>query len=293
MQARLRSAVGSLCRVLTEAFAPSFGAPSDLSFGQSAAEGTSEAFARADHEHGMPEVPADTLDQLDQKAFAFSDLVFSTTAGIVDVDFNGSIALSDRDTSGETGCFGGFDLSTGITTTGSVNAGFSQGALVTTNQNIYVPRVREFVCRMMPTTLTADLDSIFCVVGAIRTGSANRVDGVQDGAYFYLATDGSGVGTWKARLTAASNTTEVDTGVSPRGDGTNNYFDTFRISFDGTAWAFSINGEVVATITDLANMPGATRKVAFWGCGLTKGGGAVNKTLVVDMFLYSGLRVAV
>jgi hypothetical protein len=304
MQAQIRSYVSRLCRELTrDGGAILFGStPSSQRFGDAASPGTQDLAARIDHRHGLEDLPEDTVDQLDQFALAFLELVHTTTTGFNDASTWGTLAFTSRDVAGETGGYGTADLTTGTSANTGSGILVQQQSGTSATQDTYAPRLRRFECRVRPVDVSASLPNMRFAVGGFRTGAAQRLDQITDGVYFYLDTDAGGAGTYHAKITVNSvDTFDVDTGLSPRAIGTDVAFDFFRIDYDGATVQFYMGtpNEDDETVWSLItqtdeDLPGASNLVAGWGAGLmTEAALATGRIMVVDNILVKGLRVAV
>lgn len=272
-------------------FDPTFGVPVTQAFGDVAAEGVSEDFARADHRHGMPNLDSFT-DDLETSAVWFNDFMF--TSVVNDIKILGTVAFGGRDDVSETGAFGSLDATSGLAnggTTGSAaiyvqNTTGGQGGNTNTASHPY-KRSRSFLARVRPVINTTHLATVSFACGHILTTTNGDVTTITDGVYFTVTTNGAGAGSYHIIAKNNTSTTDIDTGVSPRTSGTDVLFDIFQITFDGTTAIFFLNNVNVGSIS--TNIPPATRKTAGFGAFITNGS-ILQRTMVVDVIAWTGLR---
>lgn len=301
MQSRIRDAASRARNAAQITLSDRFGDPSPITFGATAEIGdTRDAaghplFANAGHVHETPELPDAAIEDFDNFVVLFSDMIYAVTfasGDIPDLRFYGaSVNVGGRDGTGETAAFGSVDCVTGAAATNGAGGYITEVATAadTTDQAIYVPRVRRFQARVRVATDSTALASSRVVIGAVRTSTTRLLTTITDGLYFFLETDTASAGTWQVRSTAGSVTSSLETGIAPRISAGSVLFDTFKIDFDGQTASFFINDVPVGQLSK--NIPGSSQLVAGWGAFLqTKV--AAAKTMILDYLLYKGARVA-
>lgn len=302
VQARLRRQVFNASCEASDDFTPSFGeAPVTQAFGDVAAEGSSTNIARADHRHGMPSLDSFVLD-LETSTMYLNELMTLLNSSNIQIVGSG-ITFGGRDDTGHLGGFGTVEVSTsGASATSGVSIMVMQSTSGVTTQALHPwKRTQVFQTRVRPVLTTAMLASCFCAIGGLRTTATGRADQVQDGVYFYLATDVTGAGNWFAAASTGGVTTTVDTGRAPVQTGGNVEFQNFRINYDidtntatfaiGDSTHVDADGNVVmdevATIT--TNIPTSANKLAGFGV-ITTNATALLRTPVADYFALTGFR---
>lgn len=271
-----------------DVFVPTFGIPVDQDFGDVASEGASTDLSRSDHRHGMPDLGA-FIDDLEETATYFNDLVL--TALVQDIKAAGTTTIGGRDDEGDLGGFGTLDATAvgGAGTAGAwiQNTSGGQTGNTTTPTHPF-KRTEQFLARVRPVLTQTELVSCTFACGFIRTTTNLLLSTIVDGVYFFLQTDGLGAGTYHIIAKDNTSTTDIDTGISPRLDGSNNVlFDIFQITFDGTTAVFFLNTVNVGAIS--TNIPPGTRKTCGFGAWLNNNT-ALNRTMVADVYAWTGRR---
>lgn len=295
---RFRNSLGRLCKELTDRIT-NFAFPAPLEFGNDGAEGTSEQLVRADHVHALPDVPADTFDNLLNETLLFHEFIETTALSNPDFNTTGTITNGGRDVLGKTGGFGTVDAEAAASSHSSVF--FTNESVADWNDDEFLKRrFRTIEMRARPVLTSANLSNIAFCAGTIKTSTTGTItttvagDGVLEGIYFLLDNGGTPGSTYKCRVTNSGVTTEVDSGVTPTASGSDQAFENFRIDITEVNTetptfrvVFTLNGTVVATIDEI----GLTGDTAGIGVFLQNKDGSNTRTSVIDYLFTLGKRV--